>query len=73
MLSYLSEKVWLTLYLGIEIDSFLMFYQHIDKMCNKTNQRAAIILKSRNPDLLVKSFITYVKPILEYAITYGLI
>ena len=45
-----------------------MFDQHIDKMCNKAKERAAIILKcfkSRNP-LLVKAFITYVRPILEY-------
>ena len=54
--------------LGVEIDSFLVFYQHIDKTCNKAKQRAAIIFKcfkSRNPALLVKAFITYVRPILE--------
>ena len=42
--------------LGVEIDSFLMFDQHIDKTCNKAKQRAAINLKcfkSRNPALLV--------------------
>ena len=56
--------------LGVEIYSFLMFDQHIDKTCNRANQRATIILKSfksRNPALLVKAFITYVRPILEYA------
>ena len=47
--------------LEVDIDSFLMFDQHIDKTCNKAKQRAAIILKcfkSRNPALLVKAFIT---------------
>ena len=47
-----------------------MVDQHIDKTCNKAKQRAAIILKcikSRNPALLAKDFITYVRPILEYA------
>ena len=55
--------------LVVEIDSFLMFDQHIDKTCNKAKQRAANILKcfkSRNPALLVKALITYVRPILEY-------
>ena len=43
--------------LGVEINSFLMFDQHIDKTCNKAKQRAAIHLKcfkSRNPALLIK-------------------
>ena len=56
--------------LGVEIDSFLTFDQHIVKTCNKAKQRAAIILKcfkSRNPALLVKAFIPYVRSILEYA------
>ena len=47
-----------------------MFNEHIDKTCNKAKQRAVIILKcfkSRNPALLVKALITYVRPILEYA------
>ena len=56
--------------LGVEIDSFLMFDHNSDKTCNKAKQRAEIILKcfkSRNLALLVKAFITYVRPILEYA------
>ena len=56
--------------LAVEIDSFLMFNHHIDKTCNKAKQRAAIIIKcfkSRNPALLFKDFIIYVRPILEYA------
>ena len=55
--------------LRVEIDSFLKFDQHIDNTCNKAKQRAAIIFKcfkSRNPALLIKAFITYVRPILEY-------
>ena len=58
--------------LGVEIYSFLIFDQHIDKTCNTAKQRAAIILKcfmSRNPALLVKAFITCrpIRPMLQYA------
>ena len=56
--------------LGVEICSFLMFDQHIDKTCNKAKQRAAIILKrfkSKNLALFVKAFITYVRPILDFS------
>ena len=56
--------------IGVKIDQFSYVWSTYCKTCNKAKQRAAIILKhfkSRNPALLVKAFITYVRPILEYA------
>ena len=52
--------------LGILIDDQLSFSPHIDTVCTK---RAALIqncLNSRNKYLLIRSFIAYVRPLLEY-------
>ena len=56
--------------LGVSIDQSLSFENHINKICAKANQRSALIFKwftSREPALLVRAFITYVRPLLEYA------
>ena len=56
--------------LGVTIDSSLSFDSHINQMCTKANQRAALILKcftSRDPELLIRAFIVFVRPMLEYA------
>ena len=56
--------------LGVTIDPLLNFESHINEICSKANQRAALILKcfkSREPTLLIKAFTTFVRPLLEYA------
>jgi len=55
--------------LGVIIDSRLCFSEHIDSVVCKGHQRANQILRcflSKDPDILMKAFITYVRPILEY-------
>ena len=55
--------------LGIVIDDQLSCSPHIDTVCIKAKQRAALILNcfySRNKCLLMKAFIAYDRPLLEY-------
>jgi hypothetical protein len=55
--------------LGIVMDPRLKFSNHIQKLAIKGHQRANLILLcfvSRDPTILVKAFITYVRPVLEY-------
>jgi hypothetical protein len=55
--------------LGVIIDSKLSFNTHISSIAHKSHVRARLILKSfasRNANILVKAFITYVRPLLEY-------
>lgn len=55
--------------LGVIVDNRLKFSQHISNITRTALTRAKLILKcfiSRDKDLLVKAFITYVRPILEY-------
>jgi len=59
-----------TLDLGVLIDSKLKFSLHCDKVYKSASCRSALILrcfKSRNKELLTKAFVTYVRPLLEYA------
>ena len=55
--------------LGILIDDQLSFSPHIDTVCTKAKQRAALILNffySRNKCWLIRAFIAYVRSLLEY-------
>ena len=55
--------------LVILIYNQLSFSPHIDTVCTKTKQRAALILNcfySRNKYLLIRAFIAHVRPLLEY-------
>ena len=55
--------------LRILIDDQLSFSPHINTVGKKAKQRAALILNcfySRNKDLLIRAFIAYVSPLLEY-------
>ena len=55
--------------LGVIVDSHLSFSQHIEKITCKAHQRANLIhgcFVSKQRDLLVKAFITYARPILQY-------
>ena len=55
--------------LGVTIDSQLKFDVHINNIVTKANQRSSLILRcfrSRDPVLLFRAFITYVRPLLEY-------
>jgi len=55
--------------LGVVVDSHLCFSEHIANIVRKAHQRASLIHRcftSKNPDLLVKAFKVYVRPILEF-------
>jgi hypothetical protein len=55
--------------LGVMIDSNLSFSAHYASITAKAHQRAALILrcfKSRDPHLLFRAFVVYVRPLLEY-------
>ncbi len=56
--------------LGVTIDSKLKYITHIHTVVAKGFQRLALIRRgfvSRNRVLLVKAYITYVRPVLEYS------
>jgi Reverse transcriptase (RNA-dependent DNA polymerase)/Endonuclease-reverse transcriptase len=56
--------------LGVIVDSNLRFKSHIDHIVVKANTRACLIHKcfvSKDISTLVRAFITYVRPLLEYA------
>jgi len=62
-----SQSVYLTL--GITIVKNLSFSEHIAKITRKAHQRANLIHRcfiSKNINLLVRAFKTYVRPLLEY-------
>jgi len=55
--------------LGVTVDSSMKFEQHIKDISRRANTRARLILKcfqSRHTPTLLKAFITYVRPMLEY-------
>jgi len=55
--------------LGVIVDRTTKFHCHVETICAKAKQRAALIFRcfaSKDPDLLFKTFTTYVRPILEY-------
>jgi len=55
--------------LGIDIDSHLSFNKHINCIVAKAHLRSSQILRcflSRDPFVLSKAFVTYVRPLLEY-------
>lgn len=55
--------------LGVLVDDKLSFYNHISSIVHKAMIRSRLILKcfcSREPELLLKAYLTYVRPILEY-------
>jgi ribonuclease P/MRP protein subunit RPP40 len=56
--------------LGVEVDNGLKFNKHISNIITKANQRIAVLFRgfvSRNQELLVKAYVTFVRPVLEYA------
>ena len=56
--------------LGVTIDFRLNFAEHISNITRKALIRCRLIIKSfhsKNSDLLIKAFVTYVRPLLEYA------
>jgi len=58
--------------LGIIVDSSLKFTSHINSIVAKANGRAALIRKcfvSQNPDVMVRAFKVFVRPMLEYAVS----
>ena len=55
--------------LGVQVDYKLRFSHHYENVVAKTHQRASLILRCfecRDPSVLFRAFITYVRPILEY-------
>jgi hypothetical protein len=56
--------------LGVQIDSRLKYYEHVDIITSKARQRLGLLFKcfiTRDPIILTKAYITYIRPILEYA------
>ena len=56
--------------LGIALSNDLSFNLHINNIVSKATQRAGILFRgfqSRDPLLLRKAFITYIRPLLEYS------
>jgi len=56
--------------LGIIVDHELKFKRHIQDITTRAHQRASLILrclKSKEPILLFKAFVTYVRLLLEYS------
>ena len=56
--------------LGVIVDSSLKFNSHISYIVAKANSRASLIHKcfvSRNPEILLRAFKVYVRPLIEYA------
>jgi len=56
--------------LGVEIDTGLSFDVHISKLVAKASARVGTLFRgfsTRNPNLLRKAYITYIRPILDYA------
>ena len=56
--------------LGIFIDNKLKLSSHIDKISAKAKQRVGLIFKcfvTRDVKILTKAYVTYVRPLLEYA------
>ena len=55
--------------LGVLISSSLCFNDHITNITGKVHQRASLIhrcFSSKGHSMLVKAYITYVRPLLEY-------
>jgi len=55
--------------LGVCVCSKLKFSQHIHNIVTRANQRSSLILrcfKCRDPVILCRAFVVYVRPILEY-------
>jgi ribonuclease P/MRP protein subunit RPP40 len=55
--------------LGVLIDDKLTFNNHVSYIVHKAHVRAGLILRSfssRNISLLIKAYLTYVRPMLEY-------
>lgn len=59
-------------YLGVIIDSKLSFNEHVDSTCKKANSALAFLRRNfRSCQRKIKTdlYFTYVKPLLEYAVT----
>ena len=59
-------------YLGVIIDSKLSFNKHVDMICKKANSTLAFLRRNLyhcQRNVKVNAYQTYVKPILEYAVT----
>jgi hypothetical protein len=56
--------------LGVDFDSSLRFHKHIDRIVAKAYSRIGILFRgfvSRNLPVLKQAYITYIRPLLEYA------
>jgi len=61
--------------LGITVDSSLKYAEHINGMTAKALRRVGLMFKcfvTRDHNVLKRAFVTYVRPVLEYAsIVFG--
>jgi len=54
--------------LGVVVEQHLTFLKHIDQIVQKAASRCYLVFQcfqSRNTELLVRAFTTYVRPLLE--------
>jgi hypothetical protein len=55
--------------LGVLVDHKLLFNQHVANIIHKARVRARLIIRSfcsKDSSVLMKAFVTYVRPMLEY-------
>ena len=56
--------------IGVDIDSFLHFDKHVDRIVAKAYSRIGLLFRgfvSRNLNVFRQAYITYIRPLLEYA------
>jgi len=64
------EPYYLVNDIGVDIDSLLIFNKHIDRMVAKAYSRIGLLFRgfvSRNLHVFSQAYITYIRPLLEYA------
>ena len=56
--------------LGVDIDNYLTYNAHVNKIVGKAYSRIGLLFKdfaSRDAQILKQAYITYIRPVLEYA------
>jgi len=70
------EPCYLINDIGVDIDSLLHFYKHIDRIVAKAYSRIGLLFRgfvSRNLHVFRRAYITYIRPLLDMLLTYGLL
>jgi len=70
LITYALSHVFLINDIGVDIDSLLHFDEHIDRIVPKAYYRIGLLFRgfvSRNLHVFRRGYITYIRPLLEYA------